>query len=99
MNSQKKFSEQFLYSLIENNYLNFRGLDLTNEELEECLNTFEPLFEKIFIKHIKLSGNKLNHYKISDILKIFPRTQNIYISDVAAIDNNITSSQINIIIN
>lgn len=84
------YTKKFLYSLMENNYLDFHGLHLTNDEFDKCLKVYEPRFERTFIKHIELSGNKLNRYNCSDILKIFPYLQYIHSPDINSVD--ITSS-------
>ena len=95
MVSHTRYHKHFLFSLMENNFLNFKGLELTNDELSQCLSAFDRLFEKSFIKHIDLSGNNLEHYKSGDITKTFHRIQNIYVSNINDIDN---SHKINIII-
>lgn len=92
------YPKRFLYSCMENNYLDFRGLHLTNEELEKCSEVFMSLFERTFIQHINLTGNRIKKYNGDKLLKIFPRLQYIYSPEPDAIDVSMTP-QLNILAN
>jgi len=82
---------------MENNYLDFDGLNLTNDDFNDCLKVFESLFLRVMIRNIEITNNQLQNYDCSNIKKIFPNLTRIYSSDITSIDTTLTPD-INIIV-
>jgi len=80
------YTRKFILSLMENNFLDFEGLDLTNEELDYFINVFNSRDEKSIIKNIILNDNKIQHYSADKLLAVFQQLQHIYVSDIQSID-------------
>lgn len=89
------YSWNFVMGRMENSYLDFNGLELTNEQLIECLKIYNPRLERTMIEHLELTNNNVNHFDINEILRTFPYLQSIHVSNVDAIDN-LTSQQVSI---
>lgn len=85
-----KYTKRYLFSKMENSYLDFQGLKLTNEDFEECLKIFQSLFLRILIRNIEITGNNIQKYNCSNIKKIFPNLTRIYSSDINSIDTSLT---------
>jgi hypothetical protein len=82
-----KYSRQYLFSCMMNSYLDFQGLKLTNDDLDECLNIYDSLFEKFMITCIDLTENQLQNYDCRKIIKVFPQLKFMYVSDLDSIDS------------
>ena len=92
-----KYSRKYLFSKMENNYLDFQGLKLTNEDFNDCLKIFESLFERFMIKNMEVTDNHIQDYDCSTIKKIFPNLTRIYSSNINSINTSLTPD-INIIV-
>lgn len=80
-------TNRFFYSRMENNYLNLRGLHLSNEDIEKYIKVYERVLERLFIENIKLMGNNLHKYNCADLIRVFPNLKCLYVSDMCDIDN------------
>lgn len=81
------YTDIFILSLMENGYLNFLNLGLSNDELDRFVKVFENRFQRACIRQINLASNDLHQYDISKLLKVFYNTKNIIVSDINNIDN------------
>lgn len=86
------YTTEFILSLMENGYLDFQNLGLSNDDLDTFVKVYETRFKKAFIKYINLSLNNLHQYDISKLLNVFYNTKNIIVSDVNNIDTSLNNT-------
>lgn len=78
------------FSLLENNYLDLYGRQLTNKEFDKYIRFFEHRYERTFIKYINIVGNRIKEYKESELMKIFPNVRYILTDDEKSISKSPT---------
>lgn len=93
-----EYTEEFILTCMENSYLDFENLRLTNDELDKFIITYDDTLVNLLIKQINISGNNISHYDIRKILNVFRNAKEVITSNINAIDCHDECNQISILV-
>lgn len=81
----------------ENYYFNLNGCQLSENDMDECLNQCKNTLISNFITHLNIKKNNFTNYKISKILETFVNVKKIIVSDINMIEVDVAVISIEII--